>query len=97
MPSLISFEWQPGNRYRDIIQPQYNTITYTWERWKLKDEPVEKPEVTAIPIVGTAWRIPRVDPTHFTAQQLERILTTVSKVKLSDKLLGSSIKPVNFI
>ena len=97
VPSLTSFEWQPGNRYGDAVEPEYNAITYTWGRWRLKDEPCEKPEVTAIPITGTAWNIPRVDPMHFTAQQLEQVLTKVSQLKPSDKLLGGGIKPVDFV
>lgn len=75
VPSLTSYEWQPGNIYGSVKEPEYNAITYTWGRWKLQDQPSPKrPDVAALPIAGITWSIPRVDPAHFTAHQLEQAL-----------------------
>lgn len=72
VPTLTSYEWQPGNKYNNIPSPAYNAITYTWGRWRLKN--TQLPNATAIPVRGTQWPIPRVDPAHFTAAEFEHII-----------------------
>jgi len=82
VPSLTSYEWQAGNRYGNAVAPEYNAITYTWGRWRLKDEPsYERPEITALPITGIAWPIPRVKPEHFTPEQLQRVLRNAASFR----------------
>lgn len=98
MPSLTSYQWQPGNIYGGIAEPEYNAITYTWGRWRLRDEnPHERPDITVIPIVGTTWPIPRVDPSHFTAVQLEQVLRKAAVLQPADHLYGRRKKPVAFV
>lgn len=77
VPTMTSYEWQPGNIYGPAKAPQYNAITYTWGRWRLDDD--ERPEVPSIRIHGVPWKIPRVDPGHFTAAHLEMIIQRVAQ------------------
>ena len=72
VPTLTSYEWQPGNVYGGVTEPEFNAITYTWGRWRLKDH--ELPNVPPITIHGASWTIPRVRPSHFTAAHLEHVL-----------------------
>ncbi|RYP55144.1 hypothetical protein DL768_000263 [Monosporascus sp. mg162] len=72
VPTLTSYEWQPGNVYGGVTEPEFNAITYTWGRWRLKDH--ELPNVPPIRIRGVSWKIPRVRPSHFTAAHLEHVL-----------------------
>ncbi|KUJ19178.1 uncharacterized protein LY89DRAFT_479382 [Mollisia scopiformis] len=70
VPTLTSYEWQPGIKYGKAVKPAYNILTYTWGRWKLADSPTkERPEVQGIPVKGIPWDIPRVHPARFTTQQ----------------------------
>lgn len=71
VPEMVSYAWQPGNTYNGIKEPDYNAITYTWGRWRLEEH--ELPEVDAldISIDGDDWPIPRVNPEHFTSEQLD--------------------------
>ena len=71
--TLTSYEWQPGNRYGPATEPRYAAITYTWGRWKLDGN--ERNEVSAIPVRGVPWDIPRVNPLRFTVQELEAVVT----------------------
>lgn len=77
VPTMTSYEWQPGNIYGPVTTPQYNAITYTWGRWRLDDH--EQPEVPPISIHGIPWKVPRVDPGHFTAAHLEMIIQRVAQ------------------
>jgi hypothetical protein len=79
IPNLTSYEWQPGNIYGGVQSPVYNALTYTWGRWKLKDEgSPEQPEITALPIRGTDWAIPRIDPGHFTSRDFATVISSVA-------------------
>ena len=52
VPTLTSCEWQPGNVYGGVTEPEFNAITYTWGRWRLKDH--ELPNVPPIGIRGVS-------------------------------------------
>lgn len=67
VPTMTSYCWQPGNIYGTSKTPEYNTITYTWGRWKLRT-PEKLPHVQAVHIKGVEWEIPRVDPQHFSRE-----------------------------
>lgn len=69
VPTMTSFEWQPGHIYGSVPCPAYNAITYTWGRWRL--HPGEWPLVRAIEIDGVPWDIPRVSPSHFTLEDFQ--------------------------
>lgn len=50
--------------------PPYNSLSYTWGRFALKED--EQPDVKSLPIKfqgRRSWRIPRIDPTHFTVTE----------------------------
>lgn len=68
--SLTSFEWEPGNRYGGQVCPPYNSLSYTWGRFALKED--KKPDVKSLPIRfqgRRSWKIPRIDPVHFTVTE----------------------------
>lgn len=69
VPSMTSFEWQPGHIYGSMRRPAYNAITYTWGRWRLEGQNL--PIARAIKIDGVPWDIPRVDPSHFTVDDFQ--------------------------
>jgi hypothetical protein len=71
VPTMTSHKWQPGNRYNGQCEPRYNAISYTWGRWRLNDDLLEKPNVDALPIKGVPWKVPRIDPAHFTVEQFD--------------------------
>ncbi|KIW63922.1 hypothetical protein PV04_08886 [Phialophora macrospora] len=80
--TMTSCEWQPGNRYGSASEPAYAAITYTWGRWKLKNN--EMTHVRAIGIKGTPWNIPRVNPTiGFTVKALQTVIERASTFPLS--------------
>lgn len=77
VPTMSALEWQPGNLYGTHIAPAYNAISYTWGRYDL-DLPQAKKQkqyrkVKAIEIANVA-RIPRINPTHFTVEQFQRLI-----------------------
>jgi hypothetical protein len=72
--TLTSYTWQKGNKYGGHTRPRYNAISYTWGRFVL--EAGEQPDIAPMPIRGTTWEhyLPRIDPRHFTTQELHRII-----------------------
>ena len=72
LPEMRSYEREPGNLYRDVIEPRYNILSYTWGRWQLLPG-----EGQAIDVDGISWNIPAVDPLVFTAQEFELILKRI--------------------
>ncbi|KAI0454254.1 hypothetical protein F5B21DRAFT_476443 [Xylaria acuta] len=78
VPTMTSYGWAPGNMYGRFKEPAYNAITYTWGRWRLKDQ--EHPHVPALTISGVPWQIPRVKPSAFTAAQLHNVIQQATKV-----------------
>ncbi|KAF2729343.1 hypothetical protein EJ04DRAFT_580709 [Polyplosphaeria fusca] len=82
IPTLTSHEWKPGPTYGNHLAPKYNALTYTWGRWRLRDGKVpEKPHISALPIRGTDWPIPRIDPAHFTASQFANVVRSTSTLE----------------
>jgi hypothetical protein len=82
VPTLTSYKWQPGNIYGNTTSPSYNALTYTWGRWKLRDgDSPEKPEIAALPVQGTDWPIPRINPDHFTSDDFEAVISSVATCK----------------
>ena len=72
VPSLTTYEWQPGKLYGGVAAPPYRAISYTWGRWRLSES--EKCDVQAMLIDGVSWPIPRVDLSKFTPEQLRNLL-----------------------
>lgn len=69
VPSMTSYEWQPGHSYGSVRCPAYNAITYTWGRWRITENALST--ARAIKIDGVPWDIPRVDPSHFTVDDFQ--------------------------
>lgn len=72
VPSMTSHERDESNSYGGILEPKYNILTYTWGRWQVS-------EGSSLDVCGTSWRIPAVDPTHFTVTDLEKVLQVISE------------------
>ncbi|KAI1742659.1 hypothetical protein F4680DRAFT_463645 [Xylaria scruposa] len=77
VPSMRSLEWKRGNKYGTFVAPAYNVITYTWGRFRLNDG--EMPNIKAVDIKGTPWKIPRVRPSHFTANQFLAVIQSTMR------------------
>ncbi|KAI0448513.1 hypothetical protein F5B21DRAFT_112012 [Xylaria acuta] len=88
VPTMISYEWSPGNKYGKHYAPEYNAITYTWGRWRLN--PTERPDVRSISVSGVHWDIPRVHPDRFTTNELEQLIRTATKAQPMFAHLGSN-------
>lgn len=76
VPTMTSYEWKPGNWYGPEHSPRYNAISYTWGRWALKDGSM--PEVEAVRIKGIPWKVPRIDPAHFTKDEFQAVIRRAS-------------------
>lgn len=72
VPTMTSYEWEPGNKYGPVKSPRYNAITYTWGRWKLKSN--ELPHIKAIDIGGVDWEIPRIHPLRFDVDDFKNLV-----------------------
>ncbi|KAH6662339.1 hypothetical protein B0J14DRAFT_645331 [Halenospora varia] len=88
--TMTSYPWQPGNKYGDQFSPRYNAISYTWGRWKLQDG--DHPNVEALHVTGVRWPIPRINPDHFTVDEL---ISTI-KIATVGNVVGDD-PPVGFI
>ena len=80
IPTLTSYEWQPGHEYNGVKEPKYNALTYTWGRWMLSEN--MQRDVSAIPITihGDEWPIPRIDPNHFTVEEFVNVIKAVAGI-----------------
>lgn len=78
VPSMMSLEWKPGNRYGAHVAPRYNAISYTWGRYDLDIPGAKKMKkyrnTKAIQIKGVNWPIPRICPEHFSVDQFQRLI-----------------------
>ncbi|KAI1741057.1 hypothetical protein F4680DRAFT_79960 [Xylaria scruposa] len=77
VPTMTSYEWQTGNVYGGFTSPSYNAITYTWGRWKLRDN--EQLASLPLAIRGVNWDLPRVNSDHFTSYMLHTILLEITR------------------
>ncbi|KAL2836447.1 hypothetical protein BJY01DRAFT_251947 [Aspergillus pseudoustus] len=86
VPTMTSHKWQPGNRYNGQREPRYNAFSYTWGRWRLNDDILEKPNVDALPIKGVPWNVPRIDPAHFTVEQFDAAIRRATEQFPTERL-----------
>ena len=84
VPTMTSYECQPGNIYGQHHEPQYNAISYTWGRWRIETRGTleQKPEkgdswdeARGLVIHNVEWDIPLIDPEHFTPKQFRAALS----------------------
>ncbi|KAL1639150.1 hypothetical protein SLS58_008237 [Diplodia intermedia] len=71
VPEMRSYRRQPDNIYRDVREPSYNILSYTWGRWHL-------PAGDALPVQSVTWKVPPVSPRAFTVDELQRVLRNVA-------------------
>lgn len=77
IPTMTCLERQRDNTYRStsfksIPCPAYSTLSYTWMRFKKVDGP------DGIAVHGITWKIPSIDPAHFTTTQLSQVIAAVA-------------------
>ncbi|KAI3390384.1 hypothetical protein diail_9826, partial [Diaporthe ilicicola] len=92
VPSMTSFPWQPGNVYGNVVEPKYNILTYTWGRWRLRDNDEHAGEVESVVIAGVPWDIPKISPGHFTADQFLSVIRGITR-----PLDGRALPGVDFV
>lgn len=83
VPTMTSYEWQPGNLYAGVKEPRYRAISYTWGRWRVRDEQQTQVDV-ALQIKGVPWPIPRIKSEHFTPDQIQRAITVICDYPFED-------------
>ncbi|KAF8533279.1 hypothetical protein BDD12DRAFT_947524, partial [Trichophaea hybrida] len=71
VPSMTSYEWTEGNKYGNVKEPPYNTVSYTWGCWKLDRGP-------SLPVKGVGWTVPAVDENHFSVTDLQNLVKRIS-------------------
>ncbi|CAD6567919.1 MAG: hypothetical protein ASARMPRED_001188 [Alectoria sarmentosa] len=78
VPSMTSLEWQPGDQYGGHVAPRYNAVSYTWGRYDLDFPGTKKIKkyrnIKAIEIDGVTWRVPRINPTHFSVDHFQHLI-----------------------
>lgn len=79
--SLTSFEWQEGNIYGGIAEPKYSIISYTWGRFAIKNPPQDVPRLN---VQGVTWKIPAIDPNHFTADAFCHMIQQTRQISKND-------------
>ncbi|KAM0255957.1 hypothetical protein ACHAPA_012335 [Fusarium lateritium] len=72
--SMTCYPWSPGNKYGSYKEPYYNAISYTWGRFRYKDHQPEYATTRPLDVKGVTWPLPRVRPTHFTAEEMTQLI-----------------------
>lgn len=67
LKSWTSHVREPGNIYGGTKEPPYNILSYTWGRWLVTYG-------ASIPVDGLEWRVPAVDPSHFTVDDFKNAI-----------------------
>ena len=70
IPSMTSREWKWGNLYGDDKEPTYAILSYTWGRYEVSEGP-------RLDINGIHWKVPSINPNHFTVADLTRLLEQI--------------------
>ncbi|TRX98429.1 hypothetical protein FHL15_000503 [Xylaria flabelliformis] len=75
--SKTSIEKQGPHTYTDPEgnaheKPRYSILSYTWGRFQIKQGPTLR-------IKHTPWKIPAIDPNHFTVDSFEKILNKLAE------------------
>lgn len=65
-------------RFDDIVakEPEYSTLSYTWGRWRIKNDPKAPP---ALQIKNTPWPVPAVEETHFTPASFQNVVHKIQQ------------------
>ncbi|KAI0448435.1 heterokaryon incompatibility protein-domain-containing protein [Xylaria acuta] len=54
------------------MRPQYSILSYTWGRFEIKQGP-------SLEVRGTSWKIPAIDPDHFTVSSFEKVVDRLAE------------------
>jgi len=71
VPSMTSIERSGVDCYGSVRAPAYAILSYTWGRWEVSSGP-------ALSVQGLTWNVPAIDPAHFTVEDFEKVLHSVS-------------------
>lgn len=71
VPTMTSFARGPENYYGAYKEPRYNTLSYTWGRWKAAEGP-------SLEVKGISWAVPPVSGECFSVDDFERALMRIS-------------------
>lgn len=69
--TMTSYERQNGNMYGGVCEPKYSAVSYSWGRFALRPEEKD----SAIIISNITWRVPGVNPDHFSVEDFSRMLS----------------------
>lgn len=75
VPTMTSMVLEMANGhalYGGQADPAYNILTYTWGRWA-------RPVGSAIEVKGVSWKIPPVDPAHFSVDDFLQVIRRISE------------------
>lgn len=71
-PTMTSVTWDEAVTQCAGSTPVYNVLSYTWGRFTAREtEP-------ALTIHNVLWKIPAIQPAHFTVSEFERVLQSVA-------------------
>ena len=70
IPSMTSRTWRAGNLYGNDNEPTYAILSYTWGRYEVSEGP-------RLDIKGIDWKVPSINPNHFTVADLTRLLQQI--------------------
>ncbi|PYH88392.1 hypothetical protein BO71DRAFT_414136 [Aspergillus ellipticus CBS 707.79] len=75
--SMTSIERDRNGFYGGVEKPSHNILTYTWGRWKIRDQTaIHSP---TIPVKGTSWEIPAVNEEHFTSAGFQAVINKMQE------------------
>ncbi|KAK1675984.1 hypothetical protein BDP55DRAFT_631681 [Colletotrichum godetiae] len=75
IPTLTSVERHEHNAYGTTETPRYSILTYTWSRWKIKDDDHAVP---GLPMKGALWKIPSTRESHFTLDSFRTVIDFIA-------------------
>jgi len=58
-------------------EPEYSTLSYTWGRWRISGQDVNKHP--ALPVKGTPWAIPPISNGHFTVEAFQNAINRIAE------------------
>lgn len=70
IPSMTSRIWRPGDLYGNDKEPAYAILSYTWGRYEVSEGP-------RLDIKGIDWKVPSINPNHFTVADLTRLFQQI--------------------
>lgn len=72
---MTSFEMQGEHIYGGVCEPKYSAVSYTWGRFYRPDD-----EDSPGFISNLTWRLPSIEPDHFSREDLSRMLSQTAAI-----------------